>query len=467
MRGRAGAARRQSIRRADLARLFARRRLPPLRAALNGGRSVASFRFVHTADIHLDSPLKGLAGYDPAAAERVRTAGREAFDNLVAMAIDEGAAFVVIAGDLYDGDWRDYQTGLFFVSQMGRLARAGVRAFVVYGNHDAESQITRRLQLPDNVRVFSARKPESVELGEFNAVLHGQSFGQRDMSVNMALAYPPPRGGAFNIGVLHTGLGGQAGPGAGAHPNYAPCALEDLTNKGYDYWALGHVHKRGVLRERPHVVFPGNIQGRHIRETGAKGAYLVTVEDGEVSGLEFSATDVVRWALVPVAAGGCARLSEAMDLMRDAIAQAVQTQAEGRMLACRVEIRGRTEAHWALTASGETLLAEARAAALAAGGGFAWVERVDVATGPVLNAAAMEAREDALGTLQRMLGEAADDPELTRRLDDEIGVLIRKLPHEARDDPDDPLLGSAVRGDYAALIERVGGYLAARITAAE
>ena len=116
--------------------------------------AVTTFRFIHTADIHLDSPLKGLAGYEGPAAERIRTATRQAFDNLISEAITQEVAFVVIAGDLYDGDWRDYQTGLFFARQMGRLAKAGIPAFVLHGNHDAESQITKRLPLPDGVKVF-------------------------------------------------------------------------------------------------------------------------------------------------------------------------------------------------------------------------------------------------------------------------------------------------------------------------
>ena len=115
-----------------------------------------SFHFIHASDIHLDSPLKGLAGQDGAAAERIRTATRTAFDNLVTQAIEDEVGFMIIAGDLYDGDWRDYQTGLFFVRQMGRLAEARIPVFLLYGNHDAESQITRRLVLPDNVNVFSA-----------------------------------------------------------------------------------------------------------------------------------------------------------------------------------------------------------------------------------------------------------------------------------------------------------------------
>jgi len=190
---------------------------------------MTSFRFVHTGYIHLDSPLKGLADYERGAAERIRMATREAFDNLVSQVIDEEASFVIIAGDLYDGDWRDYQTGLYFVRQMGRLARARIPAFLLYGNHDAESQITRRLTLPDNVKVFSTRKPETFELKSLGVALHGQGFRQRDIDVNLVLSYPEPIASMFNIGVLHTGLGGMGG-----HANYAPCALDDLVNKGYD-----------------------------------------------------------------------------------------------------------------------------------------------------------------------------------------------------------------------------------------
>src|SRR6266581_6346950 len=107
-----------------------------------------SFRFIHTGDIHLDSPLRGLAGQQGAPAERIRTATRVALDNLVSHAIEDEVDFVVIAGDLYDGDWRDYQTGLFFVKQMGRFAQSNIPVFLLNGNHDAESQITRRLILP-------------------------------------------------------------------------------------------------------------------------------------------------------------------------------------------------------------------------------------------------------------------------------------------------------------------------------
>ena len=184
----------------------------------------------------------------------------------------------------------------------------------------------------------------------------------------------------FNIGVLHTGLGG-----IGGHANYAPCTLEDLVNKGYEYWALGHVHQRSTLHERPHVVFPGNLQGRHICETGPKGAYLVTVDERARSQtLSPFHADVVRWALIIVAVDGCDRMVDVVDRVHDAIGETVSREADGRLLACRIEIQGRTEIHGRLLASREHLLAEARAAALGLGEEVAWVERVVIATNPSL-----------------------------------------------------------------------------------
>jgi len=420
---------------------------------------LTSFRFIHTADIHLDSPLIGLAGQEGSAADRIRTATREAFENLVGLALHEEVAFVIIAGDLYDGDWRDYQTGLFFVRQMGRLATAGVPVFLLYGNHDAESQITRRLVLPENVNAFSSRKPGTFQLKELGVALHGQSYRQRDIADNLVPAYPEPIAGMFNIGVLHTGLGGMGG-----HANYAPCALDDLVNKGYDYWALGHVHQTAVLHERPHVVFPGNLQGRHIREAGPKGAYLLSVEDGELVEATSVASDVVRWARLTVPLDGCTRVTEAVDRVREAIENAVARDADGQLLACRVELTGQTDTHGGLLASTEQLLAEARSTALGLGEDLAWIERIVVATRPTLDAATLRAREDALGELQRMLEDAAEDAELQQLLKADIGELVRKLPHELRADPEDAVLKVAVDGDYAGLIDHVSGFLVARIT---
>ena len=421
---------------------------------------MSSFRFLHAADIHLDSPLKGLAGLEGTAAERICTATREALDRLVGLAIEEQVAFLIIAGDLYDGDWRDYKTGLFFVSQMGRLHEAGIPVYLLYGNHDAESQITRRLTLPDNVCVFGSRKPQSRQIDDLGVVLHGQSFGKRDITDNLALAYPDPVNGAFNIGVLHTGLGGMGG-----HENYAPCSLNDLVNKGYDYWALGHVHQAQVLNERPHIVFPGNLQGRHVRETGAKGASLVTVEGGEVMDLVTLHSDVVRWSLVPVDMENASNIGEAVDRVRHAIENAVATFADGRLLACRIQLRGRTEIHGQLLAAEDRLLAEARSSALGLGEDTAWVEKVVIATESVLSPETLAEREDAIGELQRMLQEAGTDADLLHEIETDVGEMIRRLPHDVRADVEDIVLKAAIDGDHAALIAAVTPYLSARLMA--
>lgn len=422
---------------------------------------MTSFRFLHTADIHLDSPLKGLARQEGTAAERIRTATREAFERLVGLAVEERVAFLVIAGDLYDGDWRDYRTGMFFVSQMGRLHGAGIPVYLLYGNHDAESQVTRHLTLPKNVHVFKSGKPQSFTINDLGVVLHGQSFRQRDIADNLARTYPKRIPDAFNIGVLHTGLGGMGG-----HENYAPCSLDDLVNKDYDYWALGHVHQAEVLNERPHIVFPGNLQGRHVRETGPKGASLVTVENGEIVEIVTLCCDVVRWSVVPVKLTNTTSVDDAVDRIRDAIESAV-TSAEDRLLACRIKLQGRTETHGQLLAAEDQLLAEARSFALGLGSDKAWVEKVVIATEPVIDPEILAGREDAVGELQRMLQEASSDSDLLHKLKTDIDGMIRRLPHEVRTDVEDRTLKAAVDGDHAALIAEVIPYLSARLLARE
>lgn len=420
---------------------------------------MTAFRFFHAADIHLDSPLRGLAGQEGNAAARVRTATREALDTLVGLVIEEKADFVIIAGDLYDGDWRDYKTGLFFVAQMGRLNKEGIPVYLLHGNHDAESQITRRLDLPDNVHVFGTRKPETFALDELKVALHGQSFRQRDVTNNLVPDYPAPVSGAFNIGVLHTGLGGMGG-----HENYAPCAIEDLTKKGYDYWALGHVHRASVLHEKPHVVFPGNLQGRHARETGAKGASFVSVENGDIVELTTVPCDVVRWAVLPVSLANAENVGDVIARVHDAI-EAAANEAAGRLLACRIVLEGRTAVHDRLVASEDRMLAEARAGALGLGDEVAWVEKVVINTQPEVDAETLAEREDAIGELRRLLQEATGDTDLLAQIEDDIGKLVRQLPHEVRGDIDDSVLKAAVDGDYAALIAEVSPYLSARLTA--
>jgi len=417
---------------------------------------MAFFRFVHAADIHLDSPLRGLSGQEGDNARLIRRATREALENLVTQSIEEKADFVILSGDLYDGDWKDYQTGLFFVTQMGRLATENIPVFLAYGNHDAQSQMTKSLVLPPNVHLFGSRNAQTFPLRDLSVALHGQSFRQRDVTDNLVPGFPDPLRGMFNIGVLHTGLGGLGG-----HANYAPCSLDELLAKGYDYWALGHVHQRQVLSRNPHIVFPGNLQGRHIRETGPKGAYIVTVSDGAVTDLALLPVDVVRWDVVRIEVNKEDVFADLPDRIRSGLAEASKETC-GRLLACRIVLTGKTELHSRIESSVETILAESRAAALSLGEGVAWVERLVVQTEPA-EIGTSQKTEDSFLDLMQILEKAHEDPELLERMESEIGELVQMLPFELRIDNEDLALKSAVDRQYENLFPPVIRFLLSRI----
>jgi len=330
------------------------------------------FKFLHAADIHLDSPMRGLEDYADAPVEQLRQATRRAFDNLVDLALAEKAAFLLIVGDLYDGDWKDYNTGLYFISRMARLRREGIRVFLVSGNHDAASHISKNLELPDNVHLFTTESPETVRLEELGVALHGQGYQNRAVAENLAADYPQGDPHYFNIGLLHTSLTGREG-----HEPYAPCSLDDLRARGYAYWALGHVHKREEVASDPWVIFPGNLQGRHIHERGSKGATLVTVSDGSVLSREHRVLDVVRWEMCRLDVSEC----DSLDQVRDAVRAGLEKQgllADGRPVALRLELVGRTALYDVLQGEAYSLTENFRG--LAAGLGDIWLEKVVYAT---------------------------------------------------------------------------------------
>ncbi len=258
------------------------------------------------------------------------------------LAIDRTVDFVLIAGDLYDGDWKDHNTGLFFVAQMSRLREADVPVVIIQGNHDAASKMTKSLKLPTNVEMLvpgKARTAKSKELKELGVALHGQSYKVADETTNLVVDYPAALPGMFNIGLLHTSLSGREG-----HERYAACSVDDLLAKGYDYWALGHVHQREIVRDNPPIVFPGNIQGRHIRERGAKGCMVVTVDDAGAVNTQFEPLDVFRWELCNVPTDG----AEDGDVMLERFAaqlKKITAENQEMPLGVRVIVQGITAAH--------------------------------------------------------------------------------------------------------------------------
>ncbi len=380
------------------------------------------FKFIHTADIHLDSPLKGLEVHEGAPVEEIRGATRRAFDHLVDLAIAEEVAFVLIGGDLYDGDWKDYNTGLFFAARMGRLARAGIQVYIVSGNHDAASQITKAMPLPGNVFVFPSKHPESMKIEGLGVIIHGRSYAFRAVTENLASQYPPQDTGYFNIGLLHTSLTGRAG-----HEDYAPCTLDDLKSKGYDYWALGHVHAREILCEDPWVVFPGNIQGRHIRETGAKGATLVTVEEGRIIEVEACELDLLRWALCQVDLSPCETAESIHEAVRQAFEQALD-QAAGKVLALRLILKGKCPVHAQLLDRTDQWTEEFRG--IAAGLGDVWLEKVLFQTSRQVELGELFAKDTPIAGLLESIQRVELEGNTLLAWVPELSALKSKLPAE-------------------------------------
>lgn len=376
-------------------------------------------RFLHAADIHLDSPLQGLAARAGERADVLIGATRRALLRLVDTAIAEQVAFLIIAGDLYDGDWRDFATGLFFADQMARLERAGIPVYLLRGNHDAESTMTRRLTLPPNVQVFDHKKPQSFQRDDLGVVLHGRSFHTRDVTDNLAATYPAPVAGLINIGVLHTALEGRP-----PHARYAPCSIDDLKARSYDYWALGHVHERAVLCQDPWIIFPGNLQGRHANETGPKGATMVTIQDGRIVSAEPLVLDVVRWDRVMVDIGLCADMPALSDRVVAGLSAALAAAGD-RPLALRLHLTGRTALHRGLKAAPDRLDAEI-AAAISRAGGDIWIEKLRVETSDAV--ATPLAGGDALAELAQGLAVLRQDPDALKTLQDDIDLLRQRLP---------------------------------------
>lgn len=383
-------------------------------------------RFIHAADPHLDSPLRGLEAHEGAPVEALRGATRRAFENLVRLAIEEQVDFLLIAGDVYDGDWKDYSTGLFFRGQMAKLNESGIPVYLISGNHDAASVITKKLALPGNVHVFSTRTTETRRVEGLPVVIHGRGFPHRAVPENLAVEYPPAEAGSFNIGLLHTSLTGRPG-----HDTYAPCSEQDLRGKGYGYWALGHIHQPEVISESPWIVFAGNCQGRHARETGPRGCRLVTVNESlEVESAEWRPLDVVRWQVVDVDLSGLTAETAAIGLVREALARAV-AGADGRLVAARVRLTGATPLHGWLHRNAEHWRAEVLALAQDLGEDSVWIEKIRLETSPVYDVQELAGRDDLTKVVLETLESASFRIDA---LPDDIATMLQLLPAEVREE---------------------------------
>jgi DNA repair exonuclease SbcCD nuclease subunit len=302
---------------------------------------------------------------------------------------------------------------------------AGIPVYLLLGNHDAENEMTKKLVLPDNVHKFPTGKAGTFKLPDLRVALHGRSFKEAATTENLAVTYPDPVAGWLNIGVLHTALGGNT-----AHANYAPCSIAELEARGYQYWALGHVHEHRVWRGASTIAFPGNLQGRHIRETGPRGALMVTALGTEIESVERLTTDVLRWHALSVDVSHAAGLADAVRAIGKSLEELLRDADGDRPMAIRVTLSGSTAAHGHLFGLDAQLRAEVLAQAASLSAERLWIEKVKVETSPLVTVQDISARFDAVADLQSLLERAGSDETFLQGLQEDLMLLVGKVPLE-------------------------------------
>lgn len=385
-----------------------------------------SFRFVHAADLHLDTPFQGIAGPAPGVVQALQEASLQAWDNLVTLTIESEAAFLLIAGDIYDGADRGVRAQLRFLDGLRRLSAAGVETFVVHGNHDPLDGWSAVKEWPGGVTVFGSDAVESVatRVGRQTVHVHGISYRTRDVQDNLAKGFKRSRAKSLNIGLLHANVGGNA-----EHASYAPCSLTDLDAAGMDYWALGHIHKQQFLREGgPWVAYSGDTQGRSPKpsETGPKGALVVDVSGSTIDSVRFEPVDVVRFVTCTVDVHDVADVPALQSRLVESVDELRRANAE-RSLLVRVVLEGRGPVASDLHREGAVadLCGELRAGYEGLDP-FVWVESIKDRSRGGLDLGALRERDDFSAELLSLAdGLAADSDAMAAFVEGAGGMLGR------------------------------------------
>jgi DNA repair exonuclease SbcCD nuclease subunit len=394
---------------------------------------MTAYRFVHAADVHLDSPLRSLALRDPRLAEFVGDASRKVLTRIVDLCLDESVDALLLAGDLYDGEQTSMKTARFLAEQLNRLHVAGIRVFVIRGNHDALSKITKELVLPGNVHLFGARA-DVVEIararGERPIAIHGLSFAKPQAPESLLSKYKPPVAGAVNIGLMHTSLDGSP-----PHDVYAPCSTAELLASGFRYWALGHIHRRSTMEGPCVVVMPGIPQGRDVGEHGPKSVTLTSVMDDGSIALEERVVSLAQFERVSVDASGVATWPDLVHRLESAIGAAASRSASEHLVA-RLAVSGATPLAWNIRRDADLLRTEAETRAEAIGN--VWIEKIDTdCRRPVGNSTGSA---DPVEALRRTISDEIVGSEAFRaEADGIVNELLNQLPPECRRNlaPDD------------------------------
>ena len=379
-------------------------------------------KFVHAADLHLDSPFSGLRTIAPDnVTSALRQATFSAYENIIDLCVDERVDALLVAGDVYDGADRSLRAQLRFIDGLKRLDAAGIRSFICHGNHDPLNGWEARLDLPEGCVRFGADVtgvpvfPDDPE----RAAVFGISYPEREMRDNLSPGFRGLPRSRFNIGLLHANVGGNPN-----HDSYAPCSISDLEDTDIDYWALGHVHTREVLREEsPAIVYPGNPQGRHPNELGRRGVYMVEVDDSGKISLDFRSVDIVRWARKDLDIADLASEQRVFDAIFD-MADSALEESEGRPVVLRAVLHGRGEMNRWLRIPGtlEDIL-ERLNDEYSDGLPWLWCERIQLETRPAINHEQVTQREDFVGDLGRLVDELMESPDNLEGLLDSLRDL--------------------------------------------
>ncbi|NMH73355.1 DNA repair exonuclease [Bacillus sp. RO2] len=286
-------------------------------------------RFLHAADLHLDSPFKGLSHLPQQIFDQIRKSTFQSLTNLMNAAIHHHVDFVLLAGDLFDLEQRSLIAQATLRKELLRLNEAGIQVYIIHGNHDYLTDDHTLFKYPDNVHIFTGEVERKTYLKDKEelACIYGFSYKQRHLTENMTSYYEKEdKTIPFHIGMLHGNFSGRE-----EHDPYAPFTLPDLLDKEFHYWALGHIHKREILHYHPPIVYPGNIQGRHKKEQGDKGCYLVDLLEDGIPELTYIETSAIQWEELEIPINELQSVDQLMEKTKQAV-DAIRLEGKGKLL---------------------------------------------------------------------------------------------------------------------------------------
>ncbi len=407
-----------------------------------------TFSFIHTADRHLDSPFKGIS---------------EINEEIIDLCIEKQIDFLLIVGDIYDGSDRSLRAQLRFRDSLKRLSDAGIKAFIVHGNHDPLNGWSANLDWPKNVYIFNGKSMEKVSIekdGEEIAQLYGISFHNREINTNLTNKFPKisqSKKALFSIGMLHCNVGTNTG-----HELYAPCTLQDLITRNFDYWALGHVHKKAIINgDNPLVIYPGNPQGLHPKETGARGCFLVNVDENGESTAEFIEVDSIRWFVEELSIDSLYTEQELISKVHTYI-EKTRKEAKGHPSICRIILTGRSGMHSSIARKGvlDDILKDIREDEEGEKQ-FVWIESIEDYTNPEIDRKSLLERKDFIGDLVKLFEEFSHDENKIAELKETLDPLFTSPSGRKLLEPinDEDFLDLLKKTETVCLDKLIGGEL--------